>query len=166
MTNNTLIITATQAPAVAAAPMTIALPGPRDVSIRWKSNAQQPAADEASPESMVFVLIQEGGSSMELYIHAHGSLGEADEDRLSCETNGAYRTSEIVEVAESLADMEGFYELAAKLVCAVAGVRSPFFGGDTAQVEVPDNLAKHAQFYRVAEQLVGAVSTLGFPEEA
>jgi hypothetical protein len=166
MTKKILVLNAVPAAPVAPAPMTIALPGSRGVSMGWKTNVQQAFSSETDAETaQVFVLIQEGGSSLELYIHAHSSRGEAEEDRVNCEDNGAYRTSEILEVPESLADMAGFYELAEKLVCAVAGVRSPFFGRDTAEIEVPDILAKHAHVYRSAEQLVGAVSTLDFPEE-
>ncbi len=56
-----------------------------------------------------FVLIQEGGSSTELYLHAHGSREEAEQDRIDC-AQGAYRTSEILEVSPVMAALgEGFY---------------------------------------------------------
>lgn len=57
----------------------------------------------------VFVVIQEGGSSMERYLHAHGSLEEAEEDRIDC-ARGAYRTSRIIEIPGALGALgEVFY---------------------------------------------------------
>lgn len=58
-----------------------------------------------------YVLIQEGGSSGELYLHSHPSLKEAEEDRRSCEEDGAYRTSPIIEIPDALAThAEVFYQ--------------------------------------------------------
>jgi hypothetical protein len=167
MTKNTLILTALQAATVAVAPMTIALPSPRVVRMSWKADPSEAAHTAAAPrESNVFVLIQEGGTSLELYVHAHGSRGEADEDRLSCENDGAYRTSEILEVPESLANLAGFYEFAEQLVCTVAELRSPFAERKDAEVEAPASLAGHPEFHRIVKLLVGVVETIGFPEEA
>lgn len=167
MTKKILILTALQAAAVAAAPMTIALPSPRVVRMGWKADRPRAVETAAAPdEPNVFVVIQEGGTSTELYIHAHGSRGDADEDRLSCENDGAYRTSEIIEVPATLAGLEGFYELSEQLVCAVAELRSPFNDRRDAEVDVPAHMAEHPQFYGVAKQLVAAVETLGFPEGA
>lgn len=67
---------------------------------------------------MAFVLIQEGGASTELYLHSHGTLEEAEEDRVSCSKDGAYRTSEIVEVPDDLANYPGFYEAVEELLRA------------------------------------------------
>lgn len=66
----------------------------------------------------VFVLIQEGGTSEELYVHAHDSRDAAEQDRVDCWTDGAYRTSEIIEVPASLASQPGFYEFAEALLKA------------------------------------------------
>lgn len=64
----------------------------------------------------VYVLIQEGGSSSELYVHSHDTLADADADRESCASNGAYRTSPAFPVPGALAQTPGFYEaLAAAL---------------------------------------------------
>jgi hypothetical protein len=157
-------------------PGVIVLPPKRVVSVGWndaddrptltfKADTAQPSATTASADEPVFVLIQEGGTSFELYIHAHTTREDAEDDRKSCETDGAYRTSDILEVPSSLADQTGFYELAEKLVCAVATLASPYFiKGNAAQVEVPEGMAAHPKFFEVAQQLVGAVSTIDFPE--
>jgi hypothetical protein len=46
----------------------------------------------------------------ELYLHAHESLEDAQADRESCEDDGAYRTTDILEIPSRLADQPGFYE--------------------------------------------------------
>jgi hypothetical protein len=57
-----------------------------------------------------YVLVQEGGASNELYLHAHQSAGEAEADRVNCALDGAYRTSPVVEVSAVLAAVgEDFY---------------------------------------------------------
>lgn len=113
----------------------------------------------------VYVLIQEGGSTYELYIHAHPTLDEAEADRVSCEEDGAYRTSDIIEVPRSLADQPGFYELAEQLVGSVVMTRSPIPLGPETEVKVTASFASHPSFFKVAEQLVKAIDTLDFPGE-
>ena len=49
---------------------------------------------------MVYALIQEGGSSGELYLHVHDTLEEAEADRQRC-AEGAYRTTEPKEMPAS-----------------------------------------------------------------
>ncbi len=56
-----------------------------------------------------FLLIQEGGSSLELYVHGHESAEQAEDDRADC-TQSSYRTSPYVEVPGSLASHPAFYE--------------------------------------------------------
>jgi hypothetical protein len=56
------------------------------------SDVQEPA----------YVLIQEGGSSLELYVHAYHSVEEAEQGRIGC-AEGAYRTSPVLEVPAELA---------------------------------------------------------------
>ena len=67
-------------------------------------------------ESMSFLLIQEGGTSDELYIHSHGTLEDAQEDRESCEDNGSYRTTDILEIPSSLVNHPEFGEYADSLL--------------------------------------------------
>jgi hypothetical protein len=61
-------------------------------------------------QAMSYVLVQEGGTSEELYLHAHESLEHAQADRQSCEDDGAYRTTDILEIPSRLANRPGFYE--------------------------------------------------------
>jgi hypothetical protein len=67
-----------------------------------------------------FVLIQEGGSSAELYVHAWDTRCEAEQDRIDCTRDGSYRTSDIVEVPGALANNPGFYDTVAALVKAAS----------------------------------------------
>lgn len=76
-------------------------------------------------DAIVYVLLQEGGSSSELYIHAHESREDAEDDRVRCEDNGAYRTSEIIEVPASLANHPSFYSIAEQLVALTATLGFP-----------------------------------------
>lgn len=58
-----------------------------------------------------FVVIQEGGSSGEIYVHSHESHADAEDDRIDC-AKGAYRTSRIIEIPPALAELgEAFYEV-------------------------------------------------------
>jgi len=74
----------------------------------WLVNelAAQPAPDASTP---VYVLVQEGGSSHELYVHAWDSREDAEQDRINCTRDGAYRTSPVIEVPRDLADHPEFY---------------------------------------------------------
>lgn len=49
----------------------------------------------------IVLIIQEGGSSTEMYVHAHENLKQARADRRSC-ARAAYRTSEPIKVPEAL----------------------------------------------------------------
>jgi|GEM_PF-5890821 len=64
----------------------------------------------------VYLLIQEGGSSMELYVHAWDTYEEAKQDRIDCARDGAYATSEVIDVPASLADHPDFYEVVEDLL--------------------------------------------------
>lgn len=77
-------------------------------------------------EDVVYVLIQEGGSSCELYMHAHSTRADAEDDRISCRDDGAYQTSEvIVPVPRSLAEHPEFYAVAEKLLTASKNLGFP-----------------------------------------
>jgi hypothetical protein len=77
-------------------------------------------------EDVVYILIQEGGSSCELYIHAHSTRADAESDRFSRRDDGSYRTSEdIIEVPVSLANHPMFYEFAEMLVGATTTLGFP-----------------------------------------
>lgn len=77
-------------------------------------------------EDVVYILIQEGGSSCELYVHVHSTRKDAEADRISCRDDGAYRTSkDIIEVPASLADHPMFSEFAEMLVGATTTLGFP-----------------------------------------
>jgi hypothetical protein len=50
----------------------------------------------------IYLVVQEGGSSTEIYLHTHDTLKESNADRKDCSKNGAYRTSVPVEVPQAL----------------------------------------------------------------
>lgn len=77
-------------------------------------------------EDVVYVFVQEGGSSGELYIHTHTTRAGAEAGRVSCRDEGSYRTSEdIIEVPVSLASHPMFYEFAEMLVGATTRLGFP-----------------------------------------
>ena len=49
----------------------------------------------------LYLVIQQGGSSREFYVHAHGTLSEARKDKKSCE-KASYQTTEPIEVPAAL----------------------------------------------------------------
>lgn len=74
------------------------------------------ALEEPSP---TYCLVQEGGSSTELYLHAWNSKEEAEQDRVDCSKDGAYRTSDVFEVPGMLARQPGFFNVVEAAVQAV-----------------------------------------------
>lgn len=73
-----------------------------------------------------FVLLQEGGSSQELYVHAHETGAEADADRISCRDDGSYRTTPVVEIAPELAVLgEVFYEAVEAIIGTLGDMGYP-----------------------------------------
>ncbi len=166
MTTISLTLSAKQPAPVPATPGTFALPVNRQVHLAWQKPKQSGTSiqiPEDEPRS--YMLIQEGGSSEELYIHAHTSHGEAEDDRENCDENGAYRTSEIVTAPVNIANKEGFYEFIEEVVRAYAELRSAYSDRSEVCINVPANMVDHPVFYAVVEELVNAYSTLGFPEK-
>ncbi|MEX3984320.1 hypothetical protein AB4Y45_35775 [Paraburkholderia sp. EG287A] len=70
------------------------------------------------PSQSVFVVIQEGGTSTELYVQQFDSQDSAHDYRVECWSSGAYRTSPIVEVPRSLADHPAFDDVVQELLKA------------------------------------------------
>lgn len=64
-----------------------------------------------------YVVIQQGGSSSELYLHAFDTLAEVRRYRKSCD-KAAYETSEPVEVPIHLLDDKQFIDTAGAVVDA------------------------------------------------
>ncbi|GBG14492.1 peptidoglycan lytic exotransglycosylase [Novimethylophilus kurashikiensis] len=73
----------------------------------------------------VYAVIQEGGSSTELYLHLLDTAEEAEEYRVECEEEGSYRTSDVVELPASLANRPDFHQHVANLVQATLTVDYP-----------------------------------------
>ncbi len=94
------------------------------------------AAKAASPtQGTAWLLVQEGGSSSELYVHGWDTQEEAEDDRVNCTRNGAYRTSPVIEVNASLTNHPAFYETVEALLSAsraldLVDVPPEFQGGD------------------------------------
>lgn len=86
------------------------------------SETKKPAIDVSEPQ--VFVVVQEGGSSTEIYAAAFDTEDDAKAYRDSCE-EGAYRTSKPVPVPRSLADHPGFSNFVHDLLSASINVGYP-----------------------------------------
>ncbi len=70
-----------------------------------------------------YVVVQEGGSSEELYVHAHSSAEAAEEDRIDCAEDGAYSTTEVVEIPAVLAALgETFYETLDEIIGSLSSM--------------------------------------------
>lgn len=77
------------------------------------------AAKAASPsQGTAWLLVQEGGSSSELYVHAWDTQEEAEDDRVNCARDGAYRTSPVIEADANLTNHRSFYETVEALLGA------------------------------------------------
>lgn len=64
-----------------------------------------------SKEKKVYILVQEGGSSYEHYVHAWDTPEEAEQDRIDCSRDGSYATTPVMEVSAELANQPEFYEV-------------------------------------------------------
>jgi hypothetical protein len=79
---------------------------------RWSRNGFACVDSEGEPVRLSlpapqFLVLQEGGSTGELYPHIFDSPEDAQAYRQDCTVNGAYRTSPVVEVPAALAANEG-----------------------------------------------------------
>ena len=68
-----------------------------------------------SAEKAVYVVVQEGGSSEELYVYSFDSDEDASAYRLDAWASGSYRTAPTVKVPASLAAHPAFFEVAQQL---------------------------------------------------
>lgn len=75
------------------------------------SNASE-SQSESKCAKPAYLVIQEGGTSSELYVHASDSVVAAEDFREDCCKHGGYRTSSVIEVPAVLAAHgEDLYEL-------------------------------------------------------
>lgn len=56
----------------------------------------------------IHLVVQEGGSTGEMYPHFFDSAADGEAFRVSCTEGGAYRTSQVVALPASLAECDGF----------------------------------------------------------
>lgn len=54
-------------------------------------------------KKQIYCLVQQGGASTELYLHAHTTKRAAETDKLDCWANGAYATSAVFSIPASIA---------------------------------------------------------------
>lgn len=66
--------------------------------------------------SFAFLVIQEGGTSSELYVHGFDTLSDAQAFRLSCANKGAYRTSDAVKIPLDIADNDSFWDVIGEIL--------------------------------------------------
>lgn len=78
----------------------------------------------AALRKSVYLVVQEGGSSTELYLHVLPSLRTAESYRRSC-AKGAYRTSSPVEVAAALVGAPGFIPAVEAVLTATLTIEYP-----------------------------------------
>lgn len=74
--------------------------------------------DAAKVPEDVFIVVQEGGSSGELYVHGLASEEDANAYRHSASDSGSYRTSPIVKVDGRLASDPVFFSVVASILDA------------------------------------------------
>lgn len=58
----------------------------------------------------VYAIVQEGGSTGEMYLHGYDTRAQADEARAGCADEGSYRTSPVVELPGELASYGSAFE--------------------------------------------------------
>lgn len=80
----------------------------------------------ARQDEPVYFVVQEGGSSTELYVHGFDAAQDAQDYRKSCHHDGSYRTSSVVEVPRAMADSHpGAVEALQALVMAGSDLDYP-----------------------------------------
>lgn len=84
-----------------------------EVSLLFFSEDGLLTLTDADPN--MYLVVQEGGSSSEAYVHIHDQIENAFKDRESCADSG-YRTSEPIACPESLVKHPAFFLVAEQLV--------------------------------------------------
>lgn len=79
----------------------------RDYRLKAVFDEDRLTQPEIVRPELVYLVVQEGGSSTEIYCQEFDILSEAQEYRLECERS-AYRTSPIINIPRTLADAPGF----------------------------------------------------------
>lgn len=91
-----------------------------EVNVRLLLNGQALCPPEGFGENKGphFLVVQEGGSSQELYVHSLFTRAQAHRYQVGAGEDGAYRTSDVIEVPADLAAHPDFYRIAEELVKA------------------------------------------------
>lgn len=110
-----------------SAPCTVMLTEEGIDAGRWSRNGFACVDSEGEPVRLTlpapqFLVLQEGGSTGELYAHCFDSPEDAQSYRQDCTVNGAYRTSPVVEVPAALAATEAFIAVLEDALRASAGL--------------------------------------------
>ncbi|QYY33702.1 hypothetical protein K2O51_31140 (plasmid) [Cupriavidus pinatubonensis] len=104
----------------------VGLPTVRGITARtygmWFFTRVQPAQVKPADDGPHFVVIQEGGTSTELHLHSFNTAADAEQYRVGCVSDGAYRTSPCIQIAPSLANHPQFYEIAGQLIQAITEI--------------------------------------------
>lgn len=74
-------------------------------------------------EKPVFVVVQEGGTSAELYTNTYDKRADANAFRRSAAA-AAYKTTEVLEVRREIADKIGFEDFCTRLAQAVVKMKT------------------------------------------
>lgn len=119
----------------------VGLPGtPSDAALMLESNLERPGLKltatvyERAEDLMAakvqkgkpgFLVVQEGGSSTEMYAHGFEKLSHAEKYRKDCEKEGSYRTSVPVEIPAHFAGDPAFYAVVEEILKASLDVDYP-----------------------------------------
>lgn len=74
-------------------------------------------------DAPVFVVVQEGGTSCELYTNTYEKRADANAFRRSADA-AAYNTTEVLKVSRKLADTPGFEDFCTRLARAVVKMQA------------------------------------------
>ena len=73
----------------------------------------------------VYCVVQEGGTSDELYLHSFDNVEDAEEHRHDCADSGSYRTSPVFSIPADLADHPDILEAAQIIDNAICEIDYP-----------------------------------------
>lgn len=96
-----------------------------DVTATVYERVEDLLAAKSQKEKPGFLVVQEGGSSTELYAHGFEKLKHAEKYRMSCKKDGSYRTSVPVEIPPHLVNDPQFYSVVEEILKASLDVDYP-----------------------------------------
>lgn len=83
------------------------------------------AAVAPQDDTQGYLVVQEGGSSREMYVHGFDTIASADAYRESSVKEGAYRTSPPIQLPKSLLEHPEFFEVAESIAKGAVDVDYP-----------------------------------------